>query len=333
MRSGSKKLQVFVSSTYKDLRDERQTAVGAILRAGHIPAGMELFAAGDKSQWEVIKEWIDESDVLMLLLGGRYGTIEEESGKSYTQLEYEYALEVEKPVFAVVITDKALHEKVQKEGLDVMERENEPALRDFKELVLNKMAVFWTDDKDIKLGVMESLMELSRRDELIGWIRADQFASAPAVAEELARLSARNADLERRISSLSGVSGSDGTVQDVVTILREKKLEKEYHSLVSGLAEAMERLEADEALLVHAFWAMRKSLDGGRHPSKLMNLMREFAYYGLVTFDTVSTRQRVGDSKYRHVTNLASSLTDMGRRVAIHLEAFAPAEYFSVDVV
>ena len=39
-----KKLQVFVSSTYEDLKQERQTAVEAILTAGHIPAGMELRA-------------------------------------------------------------------------------------------------------------------------------------------------------------------------------------------------------------------------------------------------------------------------------------------------
>jgi hypothetical protein len=65
-----KKLQVFVSSTYIDLKEERQAAVQAILTAGHIPAGMELFAAGDKSQWEVIKRWIDESDVFLLILGG-----------------------------------------------------------------------------------------------------------------------------------------------------------------------------------------------------------------------------------------------------------------------
>ncbi|MCB0521514.1 MAG: DUF4062 domain-containing protein [Saprospiraceae bacterium] len=58
-----KKLQVFVSSTYMDLVKERQVAVEAILQAGHIPAGMELFAAGDEEQWDVIKKWIKESDV------------------------------------------------------------------------------------------------------------------------------------------------------------------------------------------------------------------------------------------------------------------------------
>ena len=66
----NKKLQVFVSSTYTDLIEERQAAVEAILDAGHIPAGMELFKGG-KSQMETIRKWIDESDVYMLILGGR----------------------------------------------------------------------------------------------------------------------------------------------------------------------------------------------------------------------------------------------------------------------
>jgi len=51
-----KRLQVFVSSTFSDLRDERQAAVEAILVAGHIPAGMELFTSGDESQMEAIKQ-------------------------------------------------------------------------------------------------------------------------------------------------------------------------------------------------------------------------------------------------------------------------------------
>ena len=66
-----RKLQVFISSSYSDLIEERQAAVAAILKAGHIPAGMELFTAGDKSQMKIIERWIDESDVFMLILGGR----------------------------------------------------------------------------------------------------------------------------------------------------------------------------------------------------------------------------------------------------------------------
>lgn len=66
-----KKLQVFISSTYEDMKLERQKAVEAILAAGHIPAGMELFASENAEQWAVIQRWIRESDVFLILLGGR----------------------------------------------------------------------------------------------------------------------------------------------------------------------------------------------------------------------------------------------------------------------
>lgn len=142
-----KKLQVFVSSTYQDLIEERQKAVEGILRAGHIPAGMELFTAASKSQWKVIEEWIKESDLLMLILGGRYGTIEPESGKSYTHLEYEFALEHDIPVFAIVLNDQYLANKKSKDvKLQVYEHEVEnPQIekyKSFKELVTSKMVIF-----------------------------------------------------------------------------------------------------------------------------------------------------------------------------------------------
>lgn len=39
----NKKLQIFISSTFEDMIEERQATVMAILDAGHIPAGMEVF--------------------------------------------------------------------------------------------------------------------------------------------------------------------------------------------------------------------------------------------------------------------------------------------------
>ena len=119
-----KKYQVFVSSTYTDLTAERQSVVEAILRAGHIPAGMELFAAGDKSQLTIIRRWIRNFDVYMLILGGRYGTIEPVSGKSYIQLEYDYARKLKKPYFAVVMDDDYLNEKVKSHGKSILEQDH-----------------------------------------------------------------------------------------------------------------------------------------------------------------------------------------------------------------
>ena len=107
-----KKLQVFVSSTYEDLKVERQKAVEAILAAGHIPAGMELFASESTEQWNVIERWINASDVFLILLGGRYGSIANGHEKSYVHREFEYAKRLKKPILSLVISDDYLQKKI-----------------------------------------------------------------------------------------------------------------------------------------------------------------------------------------------------------------------------
>jgi len=196
-----KKLQVFVSSTYTDLKEERQAAVEAILSSGNIPAGMELFSAGDETQMTVIKRWIDESDVYLLILGGRYGSVDKATGKSYTQLEYEYAIEQKKPLFAVVITDKALNEKTKHDGIAAIERENPQLLNEFKSIVLTNLVKFWDDKKDIKIAIHETLSELGYRQDLTGWIRGDNNVNTSLLAEEIARLTKENADLRSRLNN------------------------------------------------------------------------------------------------------------------------------------
>lgn len=198
-----RKLQVFVSSTFTDLKSERQAAVEAILKAGHIPAGMELFTAGDKSQMKVIEDWIDDSDVYLLLLGARYGSIEPESGLSYTHLEYEYAVKNGKALFAVVMSEKRIREKSMQEGPEVLERENFPKYQSFKNLVKSKLVEEWDDLKDIKYAVQSTLLDFDKRQELVGWVPGNEVANTGAIAEEIARLTKENAELRLQMSNSS----------------------------------------------------------------------------------------------------------------------------------
>lgn len=198
-----KKFQIFVSSTYTDLKEERQAAVEAILSAGHIPAGMELFSAGDESQMTVIKRWIDESDIYLLILGGRYGSIEPKSGKSYTHLEFEYALEQKKPLFSIVITDKALDDKVVEMGRSALEDENPKLLKEFKALTTTNMVEFWNDKKDIQLAIFKTLSDFIYRKELVGWVKADNVVNTALLADEIAKLSKENTELREKLSTMN----------------------------------------------------------------------------------------------------------------------------------
>lgn len=195
----SKRLQIFISSTFVDLIEERQAAVEAVLTAGHIPAGMELFTSGDESQMTVIEQWIDESDVYLLILGGRYGSIEEKSGKSYTHLEYEYAVSKGKPLFACVVNEPSLEERVKVRGSEILEKENPKKLKDFRAEVTTRMVRFWDDAKDIKITIGETLSHLSRQEELVGWVRPGDAVDAGFLAEEIARLSKENSELRAQL--------------------------------------------------------------------------------------------------------------------------------------
>ena len=199
----NKKLQVFVSSTYTDLIEERQAAVQAILDAGHIPAGMELFKAGNESQLKTIYKWIDESDVYMLILGGRYGTIESKSGKSYTQLEYEYALSKDIPVFAVILSASFLTDKITSLGLtNTMEQKAPDKYQSFKEFVMSKIIREVDDYKDIIIQVHATLNEFMREYDLIGWVRNTNENDMLQLSKDNTALIKENASLNKQIQKL-----------------------------------------------------------------------------------------------------------------------------------
>lgn len=166
-----KKLQVFISSTYVDLIEERQTVVESVLNAGHIPAGMELFKAGP-TQETIIREWIEASDVYLLILGGRYGSLNEEE-ISYTEWEYNLAKELNKPMFSIVLTEDYINQMVANgriKGTD-LELSNSKYIN-FKSEVQTSLNCQISHIAEIKGGVSDSLRDIEKRytDDLVGWI-------------------------------------------------------------------------------------------------------------------------------------------------------------------
>jgi len=222
-----RKLQVFVSSTFTDLKDERQAAVEAILLANHIPAGMELFTAGDTSQLEVIKRWIKESDAYLLILGGRYGSIEPTSGRSYTEVEYDFAVENGLPHFALVLDDNAVASK-RELGLitaadDAM---RDGALAEFRRKVLSKSSAIVNDAKDLKLQVLASLREIEQRPGLGGWTKASEAADIKPLLGELAALRADNSELRAALSAAPTPPPIQPALDEAVTLRVEAKSDR-----------------------------------------------------------------------------------------------------------
>lgn len=95
-----KKYQVFVSSTYEDLKSERSAAFSCLLDNNCIPVGMEQFPASPLSQWDYITKMIDISDYYLLIIAGRYGSIDTSVDISYTEKEFQYAKGKKIPILA-----------------------------------------------------------------------------------------------------------------------------------------------------------------------------------------------------------------------------------------
>ena len=89
-----------MSPTFEDLKEARAKVIEMLLNKNCIPVGMEYFPAMNENQLTVIKRLISECDYYILIIGAKYGTVEPSSDKSYTQLEYEYAVEKSIPISA-----------------------------------------------------------------------------------------------------------------------------------------------------------------------------------------------------------------------------------------
>lgn len=168
----NKKYQIFISSTYEDLKEERRIVQDTILSMYQFPIGMEMFSASNEEQWEIIKETIDSSDYYILIIGYRYGSLIEEgedAGISYTQKEFRYAVSKSIPILAFLVD-----EKVVAVTLDKMEQDSDKKLKleEFKkEIVKGRSIQWWKNPQDLANKVMNSLNKQIEQGKRLGWTR------------------------------------------------------------------------------------------------------------------------------------------------------------------
>ena len=188
-----KRYQIFVSSTFEDLQEERKEVMQALLEMDCIPAGMELFPASDEDQWTLIKKVIDDSDYYILILAGRYGSIGID-GIGYTEMEYRYAMETGKPIISFL---HKYPENISAKKSESSE-EGRKKLKAFKELVQKKMTKYWTNADDLGSVVSRSMIKLTKSTPAIGWVRADNVTDESSM-KEILKLKKENEELRTQI--------------------------------------------------------------------------------------------------------------------------------------
>lgn len=173
------RFQVFISSTVNDLADERAAVWQELTNLNYIVAGMESFPATAEEQLIYIKNQIDQSDYVVLILGGRYGTVSK-YGKSFTEWEFDYAVEIGVPVLVFPVVD-AEDRAAKFVDTDI---ELKTKLLAFRERsTSDRNCKFWATKEELASGVAQGLRYAEQLSPRPGWHRGASIDVASIVRE------------------------------------------------------------------------------------------------------------------------------------------------------
>lgn len=217
-----KRYQIFISSTFSDLKEERNKVMQTIMSLDCIPAGMELFPAMDEEQFEFIKRIIDDCDYYILMIGARYGSMDE-SGVSYTEKEYDYAVSKNIPVLAFLNRDIS---SVPMSKADLKDDLREKLDKFRKKVETGRLVKYWENADELNAEVAISLPKIIKTYPRTGWVKANLIANSELLQEinelrkENESLRAYKARFEKDINGAIDIADWD----EIFTV----HLEKDY---------------------------------------------------------------------------------------------------------
>ena len=220
-----KKYQVFISSTYADLIEERKKILDILFMADCIPAGMEAFVAADTEQFEVIKKVIDLCDYYVLIIGKRYGSIHPDTGKSYTEMEYDYAIEQGIPVLVFAIDDNV---KLASDKIETDEEKKDKLKKFRTRAMTNRLASIWESTEDLTGKLAISIMKAKTEIKRPGWQRAVDFDEA-SLRREIMELKNENEQLENELKITREEISSLTEQTDVAFEFKEITIKYHYY--------------------------------------------------------------------------------------------------------
>ena len=238
----NRKYQVFISSTYSDLVEERKKVLDILLMADCIPAGMEAFVATDVEQFEVIKKVIDLCDYYILIIGQRYGSINQDTGISYTEMEYDYAIKNKIPVLVFVLDEQIV--------LPDDKKENEPdkveRLKAFRAKALtNRLCSIWKNTDELVGKVAVSIMTAKETIERPGWQRGTDFDEA-SLRRTIMKLQEENENLKVKLNDAIETEDTGyETVRTDIYINQGTVLETKCSRPSMSQKKLIEEIEAD----------------------------------------------------------------------------------------
>ncbi len=151
-----------ISSTSLDLPDHRKQVVEACLRESVFPIGMEHLPVRDSSAVTVDREMVDKADIYIGIFGVRYGEVPPDHDISYTELEFNRAVERGIPILVFV-----MHEDHPVKPRDVeADAEAQRKLAELKKRAsTGRIRGEFKSPEELRGLVIQALADLRRREE------------------------------------------------------------------------------------------------------------------------------------------------------------------------
>jgi len=150
-----------------------------------------MFPSADEEQWEFIKREIQSSDYYVVIVAGKYGILATD-GLSFTEKEYDFAIEIGKPVMGFLFHNL--------DDLKGSQLEETPAAKEklglFRDKVKRgKLVKFYKNSDELKTHVWQSVSHAFNLRPQEGWVRGKNSRRIEDL-EEITGLQKRIIELE-----------------------------------------------------------------------------------------------------------------------------------------
>ena len=304
-----KKVKVFVSSTYEDMQRERDIAFQALLKNGNIIGGMEFFTGDNIEKFEVIKTDINDSDILILILGGRYGTICKETNKSFIHMEYEYAKSIGIPIGVIMISDKLLMKKKQQaysEG-ETYYNEGSKKYAQFSKIVSSKMVSYYSDDNELSLNIVTTVSKMCNNYKIDGWIKCNDESLK-------AYLSQLSLDRLIELSGSTIVKHIDTTEKDQYRLSNKLFYESDTSNTLNRL-KSIFLMQRSSSLVLGAESGWRAEKDFLKSLKKSINICYNF--YHIVNIEGIENHLKRESSIFPEFGKFSNNFININGYVAV----------------
>ncbi len=240
-------LKIFISSVFHELQNERKALEEEIHKLQDLFVGMEFFGSTPDKPADYCREKAKEADLYVGLFGQVYGSIDQVSDLSFTQLEYDAAYESRIP--------SLIYFKVDDSSKPIAD----PRLKQLKEkLRLRHIVYTFSDIFDLKLRFLADFIGLLRRDLFDKTIPVNR---GPIPADGL--LSLTQGFINEQIKSV----GQDKYIRDIY-------VNREAENEISGFTRFEKQFQARAATILDHLDASLKQCSLGDEASAVVSRAR-----------------------------------------------------------